>query len=253
MHVSLSELVHVHVRVCVFVYVHMCLCLSVFMCPWLMQVAAPAVMGTFGLVRVFVVSPTLTLASTPVQFTVEAPTVTAVSPNLIDARGQSITIYGSNFGYATPDNVPIVFLGQRPCLNAALVVPSGSATSQPVITCVNQDDVAGPKNVSITIAYQTVVVPATASHTATQCFAGYFGGVGQFCDPCPEGAVCTGALNDFSAPGWYNVSYNGRQGCTPRHTGAAVCWEPLPCVPPDSCVGNNTCAPAYADPHPMLR
>lgn len=166
---------------------------------------------------------------------------------------QTVTIFGTNFGPATAENAPIVFLGRRPCLSAALVVAVGGGDTRPAITCINQDDVAGPKNITITVAYQTVTVDAVASHATTQCFQGYFGGVGEFCDPCPQGGVCTGALADYSAPGWYNVSYNGRQGCTPRHGAEAVCWQPLPCVPPQSCLGNNTCAPEYTDPHPMLR
>lgn len=53
-----------------------------------LQVTAPTVMGLYGLVRVYVVSATVTLVSPVLAFTVIPPAVTAVSPNIINARGQ---------------------------------------------------------------------------------------------------------------------------------------------------------------------
>jgi hypothetical protein len=96
-----------------------------------------------------------------------------------------------------------------------------------------------------------------ALRLSSQCHYGFFGDTAQFCDACPDGAVCEGALNARSLSGWYNVTYNGIAGCTPRHrqsyTNGSVCWQPLPCQPPEACLGNNTCSSAYMDAEPLLR
>ena len=110
------------------------------------------------------------------------------------------------------------------------------------------------------------------------CDAEQYGQVGEYCEPCPQGAVClSGAdqgcavwgsdpvrciefVEPFSMAGWWSepVPTSDRFCHGPRQAGAnglhplgrpfpynLTCPRMLPCEPSSACTGNNTCKYGY--------
>ena len=83
---------------------------------------------------------------------------------------------------------------------------------------------------------------------------------------CPAGAVCNGnGAEPVALPGFY-IGYadfihyvNGSQvltrddGCSPRHNRTQGCLMPMPCQPPESCLGADVCSPEYLSVAPLFR
>ena len=83
---------------------------------------------------------------------------------------------------------------------------------------------------------------------------------------CPAGASCAGGgAEPVALPGYY-IGYadyvrhvNGttvlgrNDGCSPRHNRSEGCLMPLPCDPPESCLGGDVCAENYISSPPLYR
>lgn len=101
----------------------------------------PQGLGDANAVRVVVGSRSSAVDATTPRFAYDPPEVVGVMPNTPNARGgQAISFRGKNFGFeATP---LAITMNDKPCLRPGW-------TSDAVLTCEPDEDVVGPKNVSI--------------------------------------------------------------------------------------------------------
>lgn len=165
-----------------------------------------------------------------------------------DALGETVKIYGYNFGaFRTPVNITI---GGKPCKYAVWLADDPIYDYEPYLQCVTPKLTVGPKEVVVTVAYQTA---AMDNRFQVACKSGSFGGPGEFCYYCGDSAitgyVCDsdGLYSPRSAPGWYLSMETVPSPECPAETQTmrTVCPAALPCIPKDSCLGNNTCSAGY--------
>jgi hypothetical protein len=242
--------------------------------------------------------------SNPVYFGYDAPKVTssADSPVLQAGGGLTsiVTLSGINFGsYAlqqaqqwTADEKRVEVLVEGvPAISADRVSRFGRDTLEIVLP----DMTVGHKNISYAVAGQMGFTNSTDfAAVFTACiggrrdprtadpgpWTGAFGRPGEFCAPCPLGAVCAGFNSDlviktdpesvfdggthtYPRPviGWFNLNSSDSKtsamyGACPEqiaseYPGRDVCI--VPCDPKDSCIGDNFCAYGYRSTEPMFR
>jgi hypothetical protein len=179
------------------------------------------------------------------------PKVTSLVPNTPDAQGEVVRIRGENFG-RTPSTVAIV-IGGLPCADADWASDSWSRNT-PYLKCTSMPDVAGPKNLSVSVAGQSSFWNETSDLFVSECKKGFYGRAGEICDPCPAGANCTGGLADpYAQAGWYQFTVpsdteSAELNCAPaKRASRSNCSYLQPCEPAGACVGWSVCALGYTD------
>ena len=165
--------------------------------------------------------------SNPVSYRYFAPALTSSSPTTLDARGQlgnTITIEGETQGetlYLYGDNLghipsPVTIrIGTQECLNAQWNA-NAPTNGKSYLTCNPGLTIVGPKNITLTVANQTITesLPTTDIFSSTaltqfMCKDGarnvdgsrteYFGRMNQLCVPCPVGAICKSDWPDLKS------------------------------------------------------
>ena len=101
-------------------------------------------------------------------------------------------VQGENFGGSSSNAT--VLVGGLPCTGAQW----RKDDSRPYITCTTPTDVVGPKNATIRVALQETIVSDVESLFVSKCYDGWYGQIGEWCVPCPDGSNCTG---------WYAEPY----------------------------------------------
>ena len=201
----------------------------------------------------------LTRTSNAVMFNYSKPFVYTVVPNIPNANGFELEVVGVNFG--GNDTYTAITIGEKPCLNAKW-------RNDGSLECLMQQDVAGQKTVTITVAGQTVKL---VGPFVPQCIVGEYGQVGELCLPCPQGGVCEGSFDEpYAGVGWWMVNVATTSDstaasstrrllrstrrrhlaelsteCPPERANRDFCPVMIPCEPAESCLGNNTCAVGY--------
>jgi hypothetical protein len=176
----------------------------------------------------------------------DPPQVYSLMPNTPSALGEPVMIRGKNFGW---ERSPVT------------ITISGLECNDPqwlndgALSCTPQPDVVGPKNVSVLVANRTQ--PYTLYDYeqvfVTECKKDYYGLDGEECLDCEKharGAVCPGGEHTvdkiYSDLGWWRVNLTQPNPlCDAKRAGRAACPYFVPCGPPESCLGNNTCALGY--------
>jgi len=232
----------------------------------LVQCRVPQGLGQGNEVRVTVIDRT----SNAAIFNYSKPSVYTIVPNVPDANGVELKIVGVNFGWEPTPTA--VLIGDKTCDKAVWL-------NDATLECSMQRDVAGPKNVTISVAGQTVQL---VGPFLPQCAPGFYGQVGELCLACPQGGICTGGFAEpYASEGWWEVAVStaltagGDEGadaaaaaadaataggrlrrarrrrllltnCPPeRQATRSECPLMIPCEPRESCTGNNTCAFGY--------
>ena len=117
----------------------------------------------------------------------------------------------------------------------------------------------GWKDVNVSVAMQTSLM---LDSVLVGCAKEHYGQTGEWCLACPQGAKCLGYQNGVnyepvSNPGWYKLSspcsqvYKNPSDLAKRNR--TSCPDVVPCMPQDSCTGNNTCKIGYFSKAPMFR
>jgi len=196
--------------------------------------------------------------SNTTAYAYDPPEVERVSDFPADAIGSKLVITGVNFGEtSTSVNVTV---GTLPCANAQWVRDSnpryscrslsdaGGYRQCPYLTCDAAADTVGLKNVSVTVAEQTVQYTTLDAKVLYQCESGFYGQTGELCTACPDGAVCAGVQAEpVSAAGWWmSTAPTPDARCSPNvQQTRSTCPYFLPCEPKDACLGENECAGGY--------
>ena len=163
------------------------------------------------------------------------------------AGGETLIIHGTNFGaWRTPLNIS---LGSELCLNSVWLADDPVYDYKPYLKCTTPREKVGYKNVTVFVAFQ---VSEMDDRYEVTCKKGYYGGVGEYCvdcgDPEDTGLVCDkdGLYEPLSYNGWY-LSYSSSESgdCPEENADRDSCPVVQPCIPKDSCLGNNTCAVEY--------
>jgi hypothetical protein len=110
-------------------------------------------------------------SSAPILFNYATPTITEVLPNIANAHGARMRLFGDNFGFVSLERLavggvlpsPVVHLNGRPCTQAVLLVSQDYFDRRPYIDCVAQDDIVGRKNISLVIAFQSTYIDVRRS------------------------------------------------------------------------------------------
>lgn len=180
-----------------------------------------------------------------VSFSFDPSTVTALVPNVPDAEGERVDVRGRNFGVEGTDAK--VWVSGKPCA-AATWVRDATYNYEAYIRCQTPRDVAGWKNVTLSVAKQTARVDADERVFKTQCKRGWYGRDGEQCLPCTQGATCAGeGAEPVSDAGWFNtplVTPDDR--CPSERQARPACPFIVPCEPKEACTGNDSCATGYA-------
>lgn len=158
--------------------------------------------------------------------------------------GETLRIYGNNFGNI-PTPISVVVDGE-PCLKPHLVnVQVNSSTAY--IECTTPKTTVGDHVVNVTVAFQSVTPELPLN---LQCKKGSFGGENEECTVCETGYSCpdNGMYTPQSSYGFFVLSepvpspYCSAESQVLR----THCPASLPCIPADSCPGNNTCSTGYS-------
>lgn len=183
----------------------------------------PPGVGVNKSVRVEIAAAQLDYASSNVvNVSYAPPEVALVLPNPVRLRGGPVelTLRGRNFGPIddagledlTPEerSLAVVVGGSVACADALRVLDDTGVALQCTLP---QDARAGTRNLTLTVAGQTAVVPAARTTLSSGailqplvigCDAGFFGRTGETCARCPPvGAVCAG-YNESIAPSTLN-------------------------------------------------
>jgi hypothetical protein len=191
-------------------------------------------------------------------FSYDPPIITSFSPNNPDARGRDggvskLSIKGLNYGDApTPTSV---LINNQLCQNVVWETST-------YVTCAPLGDVVGSKNVSLWTANRTepAVIFDVEEELVFTCKKDWYGLEGEPCLACPQGGKCPGdeRFSDLvnSTKGFWrsNVSVSSAEAgtfCAKERILSRTEWGcPIlqPCEPPDSCLGDNTCAYGYDGP-----
>jgi hypothetical protein len=163
----------------------------------------------------------------------------------------TLTITGENFGETK--TVPEVLIGGQDCAGATWhdpwvdpkkkYTPEGQlqkrAFPRPYVTCTAPKVTVGIKNITMTIAHQTVNIPTQMSSLETTCKAGFFGGADEFCARCgatvhTEGASCL--EDNLYAPtaklSFWQFNISGQdERCPPEMRGRESCPYFAACEP----------------------
>ncbi|GMG17159.1 unnamed protein product [Phytophthora fragariaefolia] len=166
-------------------------------------------------------------------------------PNQPDANGaNAITIKGTDFGCFPNDAIEIHFVPNHENTNTP------KSVSRRLTTTTTSDNTTGtivwtssselvwypPKTkagvTSIILSVGGNVMSATSqTQLRFQCSPGYYRASTEFCDVCPQGAICAGGdENPRAKPGYWRE-------------GEVV----LVCDPMFACLGANKCAKGYTD------
>jgi hypothetical protein len=148
-----------------------------------------------------------------------------------------VTLYGKNFGGISSELD--VWVGGVKCRKATWF-------SDSKIECDTEPDVVGDKNVTLSVALQTAVI--TGKHRS-ECVAGYYGQVGEWCVECPEGAVCEGGLAEpYSKAAWWGtLRPTPDERCHELRQHREECWQFRACEPHEACTGRNQCLTTGGD------
>ena len=227
-------------------------------------------------------------ASKPLLYSFNPPQISVSSPGsnsqgygYIDARGDSITIQGSNLG-GVASWVSINFTGvdddglltQLECTSAKWNPGSFNVGDGfPYLTCTMPEDIVGAKNMTIHVAGQTVYVPVRKivdnSLFISSCKASYdssneqtlYYGLRYYrerCVECPEGALCKPdeyEVDPVSDEAFWAMYYDvgsveAKEQCNklrrPPHSTRTTCPVFEGCFPAEACTGANTCEDAYS-------
>ena len=173
-----------------------------------------------------------------VEWTYGKPHVDFLRPNRVNALGERVGFIGWNYGFEASEVHIIV--GNNTCSNADHV-------SDQLLECTTPEDTVGYKNLTVHVAGQMRHWPEEEEIMLMMCHYGYYGQFGEYCTECPIGAICPGKLEEpYSIFGWWRGFYQSPQPqCSEERFEEKRCWEMLPCMPQDSCLGNNTCDVGY--------
>ena len=115
------------------------------------------------------------------------------------------------------------------------------------IQCDLQFDVVGPKNITVSVALQSNFWHESMGRFITECKINWYGQTGEYCVPCPQGAICLGGKAEpYSKPAWWGaLRPTPDDRCHEYRQHRDLCWQFIACEPHESCLGNNTCAEPY--------
>ena len=190
--------------------------------------------------------------SPPVHLSYDPPKITAIRPNEINAKGQQIKIDGVNFGRA-PVGLEVLVHG-LPCRDTLFVtgkqLPGTNFVQPPHLQCTTAGDAVGYKNVTVSIAGQTVSYFANSTLLRSRCEPGDWGVDGELCLECMRGAECAGyGAEPVSQVEWWIQNATDDQ-CDPLRRQPAshreYCPQTIPCEPKLACAGENECTLGYA-------
>ncbi|KAH8060947.1 calcium ion binding protein [Aureococcus anophagefferens] len=201
-----------------------------------------------------------------VLFSYDAPVVTSVTPNApqsYDGAGQTVEIFGENFGETAGDAGAVsVLVGGLNCTAAAdyaaserkiaMTCPDGyyaQTKHQPYTTRTDLGDVACHE---ACVPGRPCANASTLDGTVLTCAA--LTTEDEYCVPCPTGSACDKHANDYviepyATPGYFRLDLrDGDVACGDQrgHRGdTGFCYDFAPCSPADACVGGNACARGY--------
>jgi len=152
--------------------------------------------------------------SNAIPLSYDAPEVLFVSPNQPSAAGDTILIFGSNLGETPPlpgDDF-LISIGGLNCTNGGgrWTLDSSAQPPEPFLECETMEDVAGRKNVSISVALQGARYNDELSlRFSAECDNDYYGDNGEWCLVCPVGADCPGGpVDPVSLAGFFDMRPN---------------------------------------------
>jgi len=140
---------------------------------------------------------------------------------------------------------PTVLAGNTTCLGAELVAPSRFDPA-PQIRCSLQASTVGGHELSVDVAMQST--GWSRARFVRQCKEDWYGIRNETCLECPDGGACEGALADpTSLDGWWRSYAGVPTSLCPeeRQEYRVECPHLEPCIPPEACLANNTCAGPY--------
>lgn len=163
-------------------------------------------------------------ASYPVPVAYDPPRVLSVLPNVVVAvlgARSRLTLRGVNFGVKYSRDAPgnhLVSVGSAECVDVVW-------TGDDALSCMPVGElVVGDHPVSLTVANHTATL---ANAVSAQCPPDTFGGPGERCSTCPEGAICAGfGAEPVSQEGRYPLSRTLFAACVPSSAcvgGASEC------------------------------
>jgi len=182
--------------------------------------------------------------SNPIKFSYNPPELRFVAPNVPDANGEALELFGRNFGGV--ESEANVTISGVPCLDAQWV-PATTSRPDPTIQCRMQRVTAGMKAIELTVALQSVSINASEV-LSPECKPGDYGRDGELCLECPRGGQCNGSGADpYALEGWFDIP--GLEHCPPerqaRRDAGEACVNIVPCEPKEACLQNNTCNRGY--------
>jgi hypothetical protein len=192
-------------------------------------------------------------ASAQSTFSFSPPTINSFHPNVPSAVGELVSITGRNFG-SSASPVELLIDGKA-CIDAQW--RCCDARGAPKIICTTPEVRAGYKNVTLTVANQTVSYFTGDALMQAACKPGYYGQMGEYCLKCPRGAICDSVFNgdNYTEPesltGWWRMSLPMPNDLCPserqaRPEGYETCSTFVPCEPAEACTGENICTVGYA-------
>ncbi|GBG24702.1 Protein O-linked-mannose beta-1,2-N-acetylglucosaminyltransferase 1 [Hondaea fermentalgiana] len=170
-------------------------------------------------------------------FDFDQPTVNRVLPYPTDARGGG-TLYleGANFGDddVDPEAFVRVLVDGYVCTEAERKDHSSIECQMPTV-------LVGEQPIFLEVALQSLDVDPDQGAFAA-CTANYYGRPGEFCLPCPDGAMCLGYVDNWhydpaSISGYGSLNRSLFQTCNPT----------------EACLGNDTCAEGYVHQNDRLK
>ena len=233
-------------------------------------------------------------ATAPMLFTYGAPYVVSTQPKPYNASGTPLVVFtGYNFGDPGPNNEPVplaLLLNNVSCFNLAWNIDTTGAqfNGEPSLTCnppyrvgggwwgggspapLSADvtvcvcvchaavwlQVAGFKNITITVANNTRHIFDFEQVAQSVCFLGHWGNQGEYCMLCPVGGDCNGpngrGRDPISLPQFWReeilpTDEHYLDVCPVERRERPTCPLIVACVPLYACTGNNTCETGYTD------
>ena len=161
--------------------------------------------------------------------------------------GEYLKLFGRNFGaFRTAVNISI---GSMLCNKAVWLADDPVYDYAPYLKCETPATRVGTANVTVYVGYQT---SEPNDRYSVQCKVGAFGGPGEYCTSCGvaeiTGFVCENdnMYSPIASRGWY-LAYmtSGNKDCPTYTADRPYCPVVQPCMPSNSCEGNNTCSTEY--------
>lgn len=180
---------------------------------------------------------------TAVPFAYSPPVVTRyfLSRGGTAGGNEILRVFGYNFGVL--DSPLHVYINETECKNPERKIDEAGVT---YIECITAPTTVGPKTVRVEVGFQLVTsdVPYRV-----ECKKRSYGGDGEMCSVCGIGYVCEtdGLVYPISDYGFFMTDMSiPSDMCSPEsQVVRETCPAALPCIPEESCLGNNQCSREY--------